>query len=96
MKKKLLRILGVILFVCGIVIYAIAAMVQKDTRGTEVRVGMMINGHFQETDRGIMGRNPKGEKEMGYLKGIGIMSGLMGGGITLGSFFVKEDEEPQY
>ena len=43
-----------------------------------------------------MGRNPKGEKEMGYLKGIGIMSGLMGGGITLGSFFVKEDEEPQY
>ena len=96
MKKKLLRILGITLLVCGIVIYAIAAKVQEKTRGSTIRFGTVINSQFQETDRSVIGRNPEGEKDMGYLKGIGVMSCVMGAGITVGSFFVKEEEEPQY
>lgn len=94
--KKILRGLGIILLVCGIVIYGIAAMAQKQTKGTTVRTGMIVNGQFVETDSGTIGSNPEGEKDMGFLKSIGMMSGVAGAVLTVGSLIVKKDEEPQY
>ncbi len=94
--KKLLKTLGCVLIACAVVLFVVAALGEDAAQGTKVSVGYQINGVYTETDSGYMGRNEQGIEDMGYMKGIAVLAGVVGVGALIGSGVVKEEEPPQY
>lgn len=94
--KKMLKIVGCVCIVCAILLFLIAGLGESAAQGTKVSVGYRVNGVYTETNSGYMGRNEQGIEDMGYLKGIAILSGVIGAGALVGSAVVKEEEPPQY
>ena len=73
--KALLRALGAILAICGLVIYFIAGSAQEEMEPNEVKVGYVSNGNFVETDSGQIGGNEEGQKSMESVKAFGTFAG---------------------
>ena len=94
--KKVAKTLGIVLLVCGILLFIIAAIGEDAAQGTKVSTGVMINGEYTEISSGYMGQNAKAKEDMGFLKGIAVVSGLMGVGALIGSGFMKEETPPSY
>lgn len=89
--KHLCRGFGIVLLICGVLIYIIAGAGQEATEPNHVSVGYIADdGYFVETNSGYMGGNQEGHEEMGYLKGIGIIAGIAGGILLFASFKIKE------
>ena len=93
--KSILKIVGIMLLILGIIVIVISNEGIEMSQPNEVRVGIMVNGEFQETDRGLIGGNSKMESEMGAAQGIGYLGCVIGAVMFLGSFMIKE-KEPQY
>lgn len=94
--KKMLKISGVVLIVCALLLYFAAGAGENAAQGTKVSVGYMANGVYKEINNGYMGRNQQGIEDMGYLKGIAVIAGIAGAGALIGSACTKEEEKPQY
>lgn len=93
--KSLVRIVGILLLILGILVVVIGGEGKSMAQPNEVRVGIITNGEFHETDRGYIGGNSKMESEMGAVQGIGYLGCVIGAVMFLGSFMIKE-KEPQY
>lgn len=91
--KKVLRVLGVILVVCGLGIYLISGSAQKDMAPNEVKVGYMSDGKFVETDSGYMGGNKEGQESMESLKGFGTLAIIGGVAALIASFVIRDDNQ---
>lgn len=94
--KQILNRSGIALLICAVLLFGVAAIVQEQTKPIKVTTGVMINGEFKATNSGYMGGNAKAQEDMGWLKGIAVVFGLVGAGMTVGSQFVKEEEKPKY
>lgn len=89
--KKLVKIVGCILIVCGIVAYLAAGAGEDIAQGTKVSVGYKSDGQYTEISSGYMGRNEQGIKDMGYLKGIAALCLVAGAGALIGAAIMKEE-----
>lgn len=94
--KKIVKIAGVVLIVCAVLLFIIAMIGDEAAQGTKVSTGVMIDGKYTEINSGYMGYNAKAKEDMGWLKGIAIISGLAGVGSIIGSGFIKEEDPPNY
>lgn len=94
--KKLLKILGCVMIVCAVLLFVVAAVGEDAAQGTKVSAGVVINGVYTEKNSGYMGRNQQGIEDMGYLKGIAALAGVVGVGALVGSAVIKEEEPTQY
>ena len=93
--KKLMKTMGIVCLVCSVLLFAIAGAVEDRAQGSKVSTGYMVNGTFVETESGYIGRNESAIEDMGWLKGISILAGIVGVGGIIGSSIIKE-ETPQY
>lgn len=94
--KHILKRSGIALLICAVLLFAVAAIVQEQTKPMKVTTGVMINGEFKSTNSGYMGGNAKAQENMGWLKGIAVVFGLAGAGISVGANFMNEEEKPNY
>lgn len=93
--KKMLRTMGLVCLICAVLLFAIAGLAEDKAQGSKVSYGVVLNGSFTETGSGYMGRNESAIEDMGWLKGISILTGLLGIGGIIGSAVINE-ETPQY
>lgn len=94
--KKIAKSAGIVLIVCAILLFVLAAVGEDGAQGTQVTTGVIINGEYKEINSGYMGYNAKAKEDMGWLKGIAVVTGLMGVGSVIASGSMKEEEKPQY
>lgn len=94
--KRLLKGLGILLIVCAVIMYAIAGYVQEEAKPRAVTFGAVTNGVYTQTGSGTIGGSNETVEEMGWLKAISVMSGIIGAGAVIGSFAVKEEKGPEY
>lgn len=87
--KVLLRFLGVILLVGGIIVVAMAGNIEEATQPQSVQMGAVIDGEYIITDTGYIGGNEKGKDAADTCLIIGGASIFAGAAALLGSFFVK-------
>ena len=90
--KKALRVLGVILLVCGIGLYLIGGAGQKSTAPSKVQLGYISDGKMVVTDSGYLGGNKEGQKTMDSLKTAGVATMVGGAAALVISFVIKDDE----
>ena len=93
--KTLLRGAGILLIICAIVLYSIAGYVQEEAKPRSITFGAVTNGVYTQTGSGKIGGNAKAAEEMQWLKGVAIMSGIVGAGMMVGSMVIKKQEEPE-
>lgn len=94
--KKLAKSAGIVLMVCAVLLFILACIGEDAAQGTKVSTGVVINGQYQQISSGYMGYNAQAKEDMGWLKGIAVVAGLMGAGSVIASRTLKEDEKPQY
>ncbi len=87
--KKLSRGCGLILILCGIVLYLIAGVAQEETKPQQVTFGVMYGDTFSQTGQGTLGGNAEGYQTMGSLKTLGIVTGIGGLALLVISFATK-------
>lgn len=89
--KALLRALGAILAICGLVIYFIAGSAQEEMEPNEVKVGYVSIGNFVETDSGQIGGNEEGQESMESVKAFGTFAIIGGAVLLLASFLIRDN-----
>ena len=94
--KNLLRATGILLLICALILYAVAGFAQEENRPRTVTFGIMTNGVYTQTDSGLIGGNAKAVEEMNWLKGISVVSGIVGVCLTIRSIVIKKQEDPTY
>lgn len=95
--KKLMSIIGIILLVCGIMLYLIAGQMQEAVKPASVSFGYVSNGEYVVTSSGgTIGGNAEGYEQLESLKNVGILVGVAGAGLFMCSLFMKKEEKPAY
>ena len=94
--KKLAKSAGIVLMVCSVLLFIVACVGEDAAQGTKVSTGAVIDGKYQEISSGYMGYDAQAMEDMGWLKGIAVVVGLMGAGSRIASYSLKDDEKPQY
>lgn len=94
--KKICCVAGIILILCGVVLYLIAGAAQEEMEPREVKTGYSYNGEYVWTGKGYIGGNTEGQKDMGFLKGIGIAIGICGATALGVSFVFRDDDQDAY
>lgn len=91
--KTILKFLGVLLLMLGLIMVLITSKGQENVKPNKMSIGVISsNGKFYETDSGYIGGNYEGYETLGDFKTLGIMSCVVGGGLMVISFAIKEDE----
>lgn len=89
--KQVLKVFGIILIICAIVMYICAGKIADSAKGSKVTSGYYRDGKFITTDQFTIGGNKEVVEEMGWAKKIAILSGVIGIGSLVGSTIIKED-----
>lgn len=91
-RKKLakfaMRILAIFLIIGGIFTFVVSNKIIEEAQGSVV----YINGQFS----GNMGADPEDEEMGKSLKGIGILTIALGGGLLVFSFVKPKNNGPDY
>lgn len=91
--KKLCIVCGIVLIICGLMLYFIAGVQKDNMQPQEIKYGYVQDGKYIQTDSGFIGGNPEGEETMGALQIIGIMAMVGGGIMALASLAFKAQGE---
>ena len=89
--KGILKGLGVLLIVCGLILVFVFTNTQESVKPNKISVGVMWeNGEFSQMDSGYIGGNQQGYETMESFKGIGFMC-CVAGAVAFGvSFAIKK------
>ena len=88
--KRLLKIVGIVLLICAIVLYFVAGHVQEEAKPRTVSFGIVADGGYMQTGSGSIGGNSEAVNEMQWLKVIAVMSGIAGASSIVAATFIKE------
>lgn len=76
--KGILKGAGILLIMCGVVLYLLAGAVQDRTKPQKVEFGYTTNGTYVQTGSGYLGGNAEGSKTMDSFKTMGVAAGIGG------------------
>ena len=90
--KNFLRYGGIVLVICGLILYMVFGVGYDNNAPTQVTSGVVIDGKFKPISSGAMGGNSENQDFFSNMQTVSLVCAAFGGVMFLASFALQREE----